>query len=471
MRTIRFTKAVLMELPVPDAGKRLEYADSVVNGLRLRVTSSGSKSFCVSRKRDGKFYRVTLGKFPDMNIEQARERAYNALSEVATTRRNPNERRREEKKRAVTLSDALDEYIKSRLAAGRIKKTTSEKYEDTINNYSGDWMALQLSSITREMVETRHQIITGHGIWFGGPFRREEKGSKAQADLWARVLRAVYRYAYDSYRDKDGGRLLPDPPTTILSTKRLWNGNTRRTTKIRNNDLGRWLDALDTVRQWAISSREDIILAVCDAVHVALFTGLRRSEVFGLEWAKINIDGRYFWIDETKNGEPLELPITDTLYEIFKRRLSSKHDDAIYVFSGARGGVITNVDRALNMVMNETTNNGTMPAISFTCHDARRTFGSVAELAGVGAYILKRLLNHKTFRSADVTQGYLYFSADELMEPARKVERAILEHAGLVEKSGNLDAQLLAVMGAMSDKEKRELLFSVLSQEQKKVGE
>ncbi|WP_326928738.1 MULTISPECIES: Arm DNA-binding domain-containing protein [Citrobacter] len=97
MRTIRFTKAVHQELPVPDADKRLEYADSVVNELRLRVTSSGSKSFCVSRKRDVKFYRVTLGKFPDMTIEQARERAYSALSEVATTRRNPNERRREEK--------------------------------------------------------------------------------------------------------------------------------------------------------------------------------------------------------------------------------------------------------------------------------------------------------------------------------------------------------------------------------------
>lgn len=97
MRTIRFTKAVHQELPVPDAGKRFEYADSVVNELRLRVTSSGSKSFCVSRKRDVKFYRVTLGKFPDMTIEQARERAYSALSEVATTRRNPNERRREEK--------------------------------------------------------------------------------------------------------------------------------------------------------------------------------------------------------------------------------------------------------------------------------------------------------------------------------------------------------------------------------------
>jgi hypothetical protein len=53
--------------------------------------------------------------------------------------------------------------------------------------------------------------------------------------------------------------------------------------------------------------------------------------------------------------------------------------------------------------------------IPFKWHDGRRTFGTVAEL-GVGNYILKRLLNHRTMRSADVTQGYLHFSADELME-------------------------------------------------------
>ncbi len=45
----------------------------------------------------------------------------------------------------------------------------------------------------------------------------------------------------------------------------------------------------------------------------------------------------------------------------------------------------------------------------------------------------KRLMNHRTMRSADVTQGYLHFGADELLEPASRIERAILEHAGLVE--------------------------------------
>ncbi|MFQ9012092.1 MAG: hypothetical protein ACLR52_08155, partial [Veillonella atypica] len=70
---------------------------------------------------------------------------------------------------------------------------------------------------------------------------------------------------------------------------------------------------------------------------------------------------------------------------------------------------------------------------------------------------------HKTMRSADVTQGYLHFSADELQEPAKKIERAILEHAGLVGKVAGIDNQLLAVMGTMTDEEKRRMLFEILN--------
>ncbi|MCP5768113.1 integrase, partial [Klebsiella pneumoniae] len=84
-----------------------------------------------------------------------------------------------------------------------------------------------------------------------------------QADLWARVLRAVYRYAYDSHRNENGDRLLPDPPTSVLSTKRLWNGTPRRTTRIRNTDLSRWMRAVEVVRERAVDVRDDITAAVC----------------------------------------------------------------------------------------------------------------------------------------------------------------------------------------------------------------
>ncbi|EPY4741852.1 TPA: tyrosine-type recombinase/integrase [Klebsiella pneumoniae] len=467
METLRFTKSALMALPIPEDGKRAEYADSVVNGLRLRITPTGNKSFCVARRRDGRFFRVTLGRFPDMTIERARESAYSALNEMAQTRRNPNERRREEKRRTVTLSDALDAYLKSRAEAGRVKEKTAKVYRDTLRNYSADWMALQLSSITREQVESRHRTITERGIWFGGPSRLIAQGSKTQADLWARVLRAVYRYAYDSHRNENGDRLLPDPPTSILSTKRLWNGTPRRTTRIRNADLTRWMRAVEVVREKAVDTRDDITAAVCDAVDTALFTGLRRSEVLGLAWDRVNMPGRYFWIDKTKNGDPLELPITDTLYAIFTRRQESMRDDSPYVFPNSKGGVITNVDRSIALIVQETSQDGTQPPITFSLHDARRTFGSMAELVGVGSYILKRLMNHRTMRSADVTQRYLHFSADELREPARTVERAILEHAGRAEKNVGLDAQLLALMGSMSEEEKQRVLFYISSYQRK----
>lgn len=471
MITFNFTKKAIQELPTPQKGKQVEYADTSISGLRLRVGASGIKSFCVVRHRGAKYYRVTLGRFPEMTIEIARTKALEMLGEVAATGRNPNDSRREDERRAVTLGDAFREYKKSR--GDRLKAATAKQYEGILNNFSGDWINTPLASIDRERVEARHKAITDGGVWFGDKPQRSgvATGSKAQADLWARVLRAVYRFAHDNYRDASGNRLLPDPPTMVLSTKRQWHGTTRKTSRIRNNELARWLAAVEAVRQRAIETRHDFAVSVCDALDVALFTGLRRGEIFGLEWSRLNLSGRYFWISETKNGEPLELPVTGTLHKIFQRRQDMRSDGDLYVFPGAKpGGKIYDPRDIIDKISSETTQGGTLPPIRFTCHDARRTFGSVAELTGVGSYILKRLLNHKTFRSADVTQGYLHFTADELMEPAQRVERTILEHAGLVENTGRLDAQLLALMGTMSDDDKRRMLFALLNPPEENVG-
>ena len=58
--------------------------------------------------------------------------------------------------------------------------------------------------------------------------------------------------------------------------------------------------------------------------------------------------------------------------------------------------------------------------ISFTLHNLRRIFCSVAETNGVGTYTLNRLLNHKTSRS-DITAGYTVLTAEELREPADRI--------------------------------------------------
>ncbi|MGV7507472.1 hypothetical protein PJN21_29715, partial [Mycobacterium kansasii] len=81
------------------------------------------------------------------------------------------------------------------------------------------------------------------------------------ADLWARALRAVYRFAHDHYRDEEGRTLLPDPPTQVLSTKRQWHGTIRKTERIRTHDFARWLNAVAVVRDKAEEGRDDVAAA------------------------------------------------------------------------------------------------------------------------------------------------------------------------------------------------------------------
>lgn len=464
METFKFTKSKLESLPPADSGQ-VEYGDTVVNGLRVRVGVSGVKSFCISRKRNGKFIRATLGRFPDLTIDNARAKALELLGDVATTGKNPNVERHINEKALVTLADALDTYIESRDA--RLSADTAKQYRSILQNYSGDWMKQPIASISRERVETRHKAVTDGSVWFGADKSTLRAGvgtgSKAQADLWARVLRAICRFAHDHYRDNDGKTLLPDPPTMVLSTKRKWHGTVRKTERIRTNELSRWFSALSSVRDIAEQGRDDIAAAVCDAVEMAIFTGLRKSEILELSWDRVNLGGRYFWIDTTKNGDPLELPVTETLLKLFRRRAKMKSADGLLVFPGDKG-VIKEYRHIIERISAATVpepNPDLLKPIPFKWHDGRRTFGTVAELVGVGNYILKRLLNHRTMRSADVTQGYLHFSADELMEPATRIERAILEHAGMVESKKSLDAKLLLALEGLSEEEKRRLIFDL----------
>ncbi|OTA14936.1 integrase [Xenorhabdus beddingii] len=470
MEAFKFTKSVIESLPTPEQGKQDEYRDTVINGLRLRVGASGKKSFCVTKKRNGKFYRATLGRFPDLTVEMARTKALEVLREVATTGRNPNDIRKEEAVSKSTLQEALNAYLFNR--DKKIKEKTKKQYRSALLNYSGDWLEKPIANISRELVEKRHKDITEGTVWFGDPSSLKRSGvasgSKSSADLWARYLRAVYRFSQDHFRDADAKIILPDPPTAVLSTKRRWHGTKRRTSRIRNHDLGRWLDAVESVRQDAEECLDNMVLSVCDALNVALFTGLRRAEVFGLEWERVNIGGRFFWIDETKNGDPLELPITDTLLTIFQKRSQLRKNDNPYVFPSTKGGIVSDPRRVIEQIMKATIsdpNLENLQPIEFKCHDARRTFGSIAELAGVGSYILKRLMNHRTLRSADVTQGYLHYSADELQEPARKIERAILKHAGILKDAETLEQKIISILDGMSDTEKRRIIFQLSEQD------
>ena len=57
--------------------------------------------------------------------------------------------------------------------------------------------------------------------------------------------------------------------------------------------------------------------------------------------------------------------------------------------------------------------------ITFTLHDLRRTFITVAESLDIPAYALKRLLNHKM--SNDITAGYIITDVERLRMPMQRI--------------------------------------------------
>ena len=78
---------------------------------------------------------------------------------------------------------------------------------------------------------------------------------------------------------------------------------------------------------------------VRDAFRFGLDTGMRLTEVISLAWTQVDMAAMTVRIEDTKNGEPLEFPVTRQLAAILKRRLAERERFAgemrIWVFPSA----------------------------------------------------------------------------------------------------------------------------------------
>lgn len=154
-----------------------------------------------------------------------------------------------------------------------------------------------------------------------------------------------------------------------------------------------------------------------DVLLVALFTGMRRSEVVTLRWAYVDLPGGLLRLPRTKNGDPLELPLSGFLTELLKAR-QERVGASDWVFPGAgRTGHLTEVKSFVGRVK-------AASRVEFTMHDLRRTFITVAEGLNLSAYALKRLVNHRV--GGDVTAGYIVLDSERLREPIERVAQRLL---------------------------------------------
>lgn len=422
-KIFNFTKAALDALPPAPPGGRLTYHDTKAPGLQIRVTPTGLKTFSVYRwvKGAAKPQRVTLGRYPQMTIEQARAKTaeVNAIVEGGG---NPVDERKARRAQAVTLGEAFQAFLSTRK---NLSPRTIYDYQRLMGLHAeedrtdpnrarhkprrsaesfANWLAKPLSAITKDMVERRHAQMG--------------EISPAQANYAMRVLRAVFNFAAIKYENSKGQPLVAENPVRRLSQARAWYRVGRKQTVIRSADLKPWFDAVLALSSDAVNGKADVVR---DYLQFILLTGVRRNEAAKLRWENADLQGCIFTIQDTKNKQPHTLPMSDYLHDLLITRQATS--DSPYVFPGTgKGGYLVEPKRQIAKVIEAS-------GVPFTLHDLRRTFITVAESLDIPAYALKRLLNHKM--SNDVTAGYIVTDVERLRAPMQKITDYILRAAGL----------------------------------------
>jgi integrase len=403
---LNFTKAALGALPLPPQGKRFSFKDSRVSGLIIRVTANGNKTFQLYQKHQGRPVRVTLGSFPDMTIENARREATKAKGALAGGD-NPNVEKNRLRKE-ITLKQLFDLYME-RYSKVEKKSWAYDKRE--INKFLSHWFNRKISDISKYEIKTLH-------------LRIRENNGLYQANRMLERIRSMFNKAIEWGWDG------VNPTQGIKKFKEK-----SRDRYILPNEMPLLLKALEAEHNEVAR----------DYVYISLFTGARKTNVLQMRWEQVDWHNKTWRIPDSKNGEPIEVPLSPKAEEVLERRLKAGNGSPwVFPSETSKSGYLMDPKKAWIRIKQRATiyawsqnekladliaeARNTLPPdheigslfkfveteatkkkielptslMDIRLHDIRRTFGSYQAIAGASLQIIGKSLGHKSQQSTQV---------------------------------------------------------------------
>lgn len=379
-----FTKAEIDSLSIPDAGKRDTYHDTKTKGLQLRVTHTGVKTFSVfKRTKCGKPERITLGRYPDMTIDQARRKTMEiclAISEGS----NPAEEKRLSRAEML-FSDLFEEYLERH--AKIHKKTWEEDLEKYQNHLAGKIGKMKVSAIDKSTVALLHSAIT-------------KQQYPIAANRILALISSVFGWAISI------GICESNP---ALGIRR--NREKSRDRFLQGDELPRFFQSL----------AEEPNTTVRDYVLISLLTGARRANVCSMRWNDINFDRAEWRIEETKNGTSQTVALSPEAIEVLQHR--KQYVKSEFVFPGTgKNGHLAEPRKGWERILKRA------GIADLRIHDLRRTLGSWQAKTGASLAIIGKSLNHK---HQNTTAIYARLDLDPVRASINTATNAMLTAAGL----------------------------------------
>ena len=401
---ISFTKKVLDKLPLPPVGKRVDYFDTTTNHLTLRVSHVGTKAFVLYRKIDGIAERLTLGRYPTMTIDQARQMVAQLNGSIAVGN-NPAEDKRFLRQES-TLGEVFKRYM---VEYAKPHKKSWEIDEQRYNVHLVHWQNKKLSAIKKQHVQKLLVYIADHqrmieGIDKAGRRKVKKVGGKGASNQILRLLRKVFNQAIDWGWEGD------NPCTRIKEYK-----SKSRDRFLEGDELPKFFEAL---AEEPNTTARDFILA-------SLLTGARRENVLSMRWDQVNLDREEWFIPETKNGESQRVALILAMHDLLKDR-KVECGDSQWVFPGyGASGHLANPDKAWKRILNRA---GIKDIRGTWIHDLRRSMGSWQANTGASLAIIGKSLNHK---NVNTTAIYARLAMDPVRESMEKAAGAMFEAGGV----------------------------------------
>jgi len=362
LNKFNFTKKKIEEiLPVE---KRQYFFDEKQKGLRLAVTSAGSKTYQFQAWSPAKQKPVskTLGKVGDISVSEARRRAAELLSEVSLG--GDPEEVQKAKRAEQSLSEVFDQYI---AIHGKGKKRSWQENERTFKNCIKKLLGgLKVSEITSTRIKSWHAKI--------GRDRGHYSANRALA-----LLSVVYSKTLEG---------VANPCTTTDKFK-----ETSRERYLQPEELKGFFEGLAVEKQ-----------IFQDFFNLLLLTGARKNNVLSMRWDEISGGVWTIPAKKAKSGKAIRVPLMEKALEI----LETRENDSGFVFPGrGKSGHLADPKGAWERILDRA------EIKDLRIHDLRRTVGSYQAATGANVAVISKTLGHS---SAKTTAIYTHLDLDPVRD-------------------------------------------------------
>ncbi|MCL4310686.1 MAG: site-specific integrase [Actinomycetota bacterium] len=155
-------------------------------------------------------------------------------------------------------------------------------------------------------------------------------------------------------------------------------------------------------------------------MQLALYTGMRRGEMFKLTWDDIDWHRKNITLKDAKSGRDEIIPMSSYAERLLNEIQAAK-SDSLYVFPGRGGGQLVDIKQQVNQIKAE----AGLPADFRPLHGLRHVFASLLVSHDVSLDVVSRLLTHK---GRSVTHRYAHFE-DGILRRAAELAGRLVEEA------------------------------------------